>query len=160
VPNLYHAYQIAFMRDRLGVYKTANPERIHIILGAMDSKLLIPEWESERHPDIAIYLSRPKGRKDRTIWRRWIPEVVIEIVSPRSGDRDYVEKRGEYWTLGVKEYWIIDARRGRLMVLRRGRNQWIEKLLNRDDVLESKLLPEFRLPCNDIFDAAGEAEDD
>src|SRR6266567_3794563 len=80
VPNLYHAYQIAFMRDCLGVYKTAHPGRIHIILGAMDSKLLIPEWESERHPDIAIYLSRPRGRKDRTIWRRWIPEITIEVV--------------------------------------------------------------------------------
>jgi Uma2 family endonuclease len=126
----------------------------------MDSKLLIPEWESERHPDIAIYLTRPQGRKDRTIWRRWIPEIAIEIVSPRSGDRDYVEKREEYWTLGVKEYWIVDARRGRVLVLRRGRNQWIEKPLKRDDVLETKLLPGFRIPCNDIFDAAGEGEDD
>jgi Uma2 family endonuclease len=160
VPNLYHAYQVAFMRDQLGVYKTAHADRIHIVLGAMDSKLLIPEWESERHPDIAIYLSRPKGRKDRTIWRSWIPEVVIEIVSPRSGDRDYVEKREEYWTLGVKEYWIIDAIRGRVLVLRRGRNQWIENPLKRGAILESKLLPGFRVPCNDIIDAAGEGEDD
>src|SRR6266702_7102724 len=107
VPNLYHAYQIAFMRERLDNYKTAHPECILIILGAMDSKLLIPEWESERHPDIAIYLSRPRGRKDRTIWRRWIPEITIEVVSPRSVDRDYVQKREEFWTLGVKEYWIV-----------------------------------------------------
>jgi hypothetical protein len=35
----------------------------------MECKLLIPDWESERHPDIAVYLSPPKSRKGRTLWR-------------------------------------------------------------------------------------------
>jgi Putative restriction endonuclease len=156
VPNLYHAYLVAFMRDRLVEYKVGHTGRIHIILGSMESKLLIPDWESERHPDLAIYLTRPRGPKNRTLWRRWIPEVVAEIVSPTSVDRDYVEKREEYWTLGVKEYWIVDAAMGQVLLLRRGRRRWIETALKRGDVLQSKLLPGFHVPCAAIFDAAGE----
>src|SRR6516164_1385348 len=97
----------------------------------MECKLLIPSWESERHPDIAVYLAPPPGRKDRTMWRTWIPGIVIEVVSEGSRDRDYTEKRDEYWSLGVKEYWIV----------------------------ETKLLPGFKLPCHAIFDAAKEYED-
>jgi Uma2 family endonuclease len=156
VPNLYHAYRVVFMRDGLINYKTSHPGLIHIILGSMDSKLLIPEWESERHPDLAIYLTRPKGFKDRTVWRRWSPEIAVEVVSPSSSDRDYVEKRDEYWALGIKEYWIVDARRERIVVLRRGRSRWIEKPLKRGDTLETKLLPGFKLDCNDIFDETTE----
>jgi Uma2 family endonuclease len=120
----------------------------------MDGKLVIPGWDSERHPDIAVYLTKPAGPKDRTVWRRWIPEVLIEIVSPNSVDRNYVEKREEYWSLGVKEYWIVDANLKKVLILRRGRNDWIEKELHAGDVCETKLLPGFKLPCAAIFEAA------
>jgi Uma2 family endonuclease len=160
VPNLYHALRVAFIRDQLVLYKAAHPGSIRIILGAMDSKVLISEGESERHPDLAIYLSWPKGAKDRTVWRRWIPEGVVEVVSPRSVDRDYVHKREEYWTLGVKEYWIVDSSLKQVLVLRRGRNRWIENELKSGDTLESKLLPGFKLACDEIFAAPVEEEED
>ena len=124
----------------------------------MECKLLIPEWESERHPDLAIYLTAPKGRKDRTMWRAWIPDVAIEVVSESSRDRDYTQKREEYWTLGVQEYWIVDAKLNRVLILKRGRTQWTETMLGPADVCETKLLPGFKLSCHAIFDAAGEEE--
>ena len=68
-----------------------------------------------------------KDRKDRKLWRTWIPDLVIEVVSESSRDRDYTEKRDEYWTLGVKEYWIVDAKLEQVLILRRGRSQWTEK---------------------------------
>ncbi len=126
----------------------------------MECKLLIPELESERHPDIAVYLTRPKGSKNRTLWRRWIPALVIEVVSAASDHRDYVEKRDEYWTLGVKEYWIVDAKRSQLVMLRHGKSDWIEKRLGPDDLCTSKLLPGFALACKPIFDAAAAADED
>ena len=126
----------------------------------MECKLLIPEWQSERHPDIAVYLHAPKGKQDRTLWRRWVPDLDVEVVSERSRDRDYTENRDEYWTLGVKEYWIVDASLEQILQLRRGRSQWIEKPRKRGDVLETKLLPGFKLRCAEVFDAAGEEDED
>ena len=102
VANYFHGSQIDVLQQYLQVYRHGHEGIIHRILGGSDSKLLMPEWESERHPDLAIYLTKPSGKKDRTMWRTWIPEVVIEVVSPSSVDRDYVEKREEYWTLGAK----------------------------------------------------------
>jgi Uma2 family endonuclease len=144
------------IRDYLGRYRLDNPGVIHLNLGDSSNKLVVPDWESERHPDIAVYLSKPKGKKDRTMWRTWVPELVIEVVSESSRDRDYTEKRDEYWTLGVKEYWIVDAKLKQILVLRRGRSQWTEKILGPADTCETKLLPGLKLPCKVVFDAAGE----
>ena len=156
VANVAHALQIAVIRDFLGAYRVANPTALHATLDGASSKLLIPDWESERHPDLAVYLTAPKGRRDRTLWRTWIPELVIEVVSEGSRDRDYTEKRDEYWTLGVKEYWIVDVKLQQVLALRRGRSRWTEKTLGPADACETKLLPGFKLPCKAVFDAAGE----
>jgi Uma2 family endonuclease len=94
------------------------------------------------------------------MWRTWIPEIVIEVVSASSVDRDYVEKREEYWTLGAKEYWIVDAAMGKVTHLRRGKNDWIARELFADDLVETKLPPGLKMPCGAIFEAADEHEDD
>jgi Uma2 family endonuclease len=145
---------VAVIRTALIHYQSTNPGRIHVVLGAMECKLLVPEWESERHPDLAVYLKAPAAPRSRSVWREWIPELVIEVVSTKSVDRDYVEKRDEYWSLGAKEYWIIDASLPRVTLLRRGRTRWHEAERDADGVCESKLLPGFTLPCRDIFAAA------
>ncbi|HUE16069.1 MAG TPA: Uma2 family endonuclease [Planctomycetaceae bacterium] len=160
VPNYPHMMRVAAIRNHLVYYKQANPRSIFQVLGTMECKLLIWDLESERHPDIAVYLVPPSVKKGRQMWTRWVPELVIEVVSLGSVDRDYIEKREEYWALGVKEYWIVDARRQQILVLRRGRSQWIQKELKRGDTLETKLLPGFKLACDEIFDAAGEQEDE
>jgi Uma2 family endonuclease len=139
-------------------YKLANPGRIHQVLGSMECKLLIAAWASERHPDLALYLQAPRGRKGRNIWRTWIPELVIEVVSLSSVDRDYVEKREEYWTLGIKEYWVVDTAKQKILILRRGRNDWVVRELHAGDHCETKLLPGFKLACAAIFAAAQDIE--
>jgi Uma2 family endonuclease len=160
VANFPHARRTAFIRTRLGHYHVENPDSLYEILAGAECKLLIPDWESERHPDIAVYLTAPKGRQDRTMWRTWIPDLIIEVVSESSRDRDYTEKRDEYWTLGVKEYWIVDAKLEQVLILKRGRSRWTEKTLGPADVCETKLLPGFKLPCRAIFEAAGEEQED
>jgi Uma2 family endonuclease len=155
-----HSMTIAELRNQLTAYQMANPGSFFTVLGSGDCKLLIREWESERHPDLSVYLTKPKGpnaSKDNKVWRRWVPELVIEVVSERSTDRDYIDKREEYYGLGIKEYWIVDARREQVVVLRRGKSDWIEKRIGPDGVVTTKLLPGFELPFKAIMDAAAEA---
>jgi Putative restriction endonuclease len=155
-PSYFHSMQLAVIRTRLGHYSLENPSAVHVVLNSVSCKLLIPTWESERHPDLAVYLTAPRGPKDRTLWRTWVPELVVEVVSESSRDRDYTQKRDEYWSLGVKEYWIVDAKLEQVLVLRRGRAKWTETTLGPADVCETKLLPGFKLPCRVVFEAAGE----
>ncbi len=159
VANYFHAMQVLAILRPLFAYDALNPGLIHAILTNMDCKLLIRDAESERHPDIAVYLTRPKGKKDRTLWRHWFPEMTIEVVSEGSRDRDYIEKRNEYWSLGVKEYWIVDAKLEQILILRRGKSDWIEKTLGLDGVIETKLLPGFKLPCRPVLEVGKEQED-
>lgn len=152
-----HGLIAATLRDYLAVYKVGHPDAIVATLGPGDCKLLVSEWESERHPDWAVYLTKPMGRKDDKLWRHWLPELVIEVVSERSTDRDYIDKRQEYWDLGIKEYWIVDANREQIVVLRRGKSDWTEKRVGRGGKVTTRLLPGFELPNQAIADAAAQA---
>jgi Uma2 family endonuclease len=160
VANPFHALIVQYIRDQFVAYRLTHPERIYAVLTEMACKLLIPLFESERHPDIAVYLTRPKRPNNRKTWRTWIPEIVVEVVTVRSTDRDYVDKRDEYWALGIKEYWIVDGQRGVIICLRRGKADWIEKRLGAADMCTTKLLPGFKLPCQPIFEIAAQDTED
>jgi Uma2 family endonuclease len=79
---------------------------------------------------------------------------VVEVISPGSEQRDYVEKREEYLALGIKEYWIVDGYKQQILIVRRVRGKWSERVLGADDIYETKLLPGFRLNCRRVFQAA------
>src|SRR5205809_39351 len=58
-------------------------------------------------PDLG-YVSK---RREATRKRGYIdgpPDLAVEIVSPDSVQRDYLQKRAIYEEAGVREYWIID----------------------------------------------------
>jgi Uma2 family endonuclease len=160
VANFPHMRRVGVVRRHLDHYWLENPDTVYEICGTMECKLLIPQWQSERHPDVAVYLTPPRNPKGRTLWRTWFPDLVVEVVSESSRDRDYTEKRDEYWTLGVKEYWIVDAKLGQIVILKRGRSQWRQETLGAEDICDTKLLPGFRLPCKAIFEAVPKEYDD
>jgi Uma2 family endonuclease len=152
VPGPRHLMQINALRRQLHAYDLQHPGRIYGIAGGSDCKILLADLESERHPDVAIYKNPPPEGDD--FWAAWIPEIVIEVISPGSEQRDYVEKREEYLRFGVREYWIVDAGREEVLILRRSGGRWIERILRASDTYRTRLLPEFTLACQPIFEAA------
>jgi len=57
-----------------------------------------------RYPDIVVepeILDDPKGRRAES------PIILVEVLSPSSGARDFVEKRDEYQTFPTLEAYII-----------------------------------------------------
>ena len=42
------------------------------------------------------------------------PDMVLEVVSDSSEQKDLVVLRQAYWEGGIREYWLVDARRGAL----------------------------------------------
>jgi Uma2 family endonuclease len=54
------------------------------------------------------------------------PEMVLEVVSESSVDKDTVVLRELYYNAGVQEYWLVDARRDvpRFDILHRGRRDY------------------------------------
>lgn len=66
-------------------------------------------------PDVMVLC--PKGKAKLRVSRIYgPPDLVMEIVSPGSGNRDTVLKLDIYKKAGVREYWIIDPASMRILV--------------------------------------------
>lgn len=121
------------------LYDVAHPGIIRFAGGGAECRIRLPDAVSDRHPDQAIYLSpMPRGKR---VWDRWVPAIVVEVVSRRGEERDYVQKRDEYLRFGVLEYWIFDPYRRTMTVLLRLGDTWEGRTLHEGDVHRTDLLP-------------------
>jgi hypothetical protein len=155
VPKLRHLAQINAIRRQVHVYDATNPGRIHAIASGNECKLLLAGWESERHPDLAIYRMPPPETEN--VWAEWVPDILMEVLSRSSAHRDLVEKREEYFDFGVKEYWIFDADEPEMLVLIRSRGKWTERHIRPPRIYRTRLLPGFDFDCSLVFAAADAA---
>jgi Uma2 family endonuclease len=153
VPNPSHFAQVLAIRDQISAYRIAHRGQIYGIASGSECKIPVAELESERHPDLAIYKTPPHS-DEADVWATWIPEIVIEVISAGSEQRDYVEKREEYLRFGVQEYWIVDAERQQMLVLRRSAGRWVERIFHPTDVYRTHLLPGLEFACGPVL-AAG-----
>lgn len=152
VPNPPHLRTLDALRQQLVAYQASHPSVIYGLYGGAECKLLIGPTESERHPDLAVYKT-PAPTDDSSVWSIWVPHIVVEIVSPDSADRDYVEKAEDYLLFGVAEYWIVDASRGTITVHIRMRGRWQKRELRAADRYTTHVLPGFELVAAAVLPA-------
>lgn len=152
VPLPWHLILIDRLRCLLNSYRAMNPSKVFCIAGGGECKLPVAEYDSERHPDLAVYLTEPPYQNSNAVWSEWIPELVVEVVSPGSETRDYTEKRDEYLSFGVREYWVVHPDRKELLVLRRMRGQWSEQTLSIGSDYSPHLFPGFTLNIAQVFE--------
>jgi len=155
VPRRRHLLLVYAIRQLLSAYETLHPGLIQVIASGNECKLLVDDLDSERHPDVSVYLTPPPEHEDRNFWRRWVPEIVIEVVSPSSRQRDYNEKPEEYLRFGVKEYWIVDADKRSMIVMRRSRGRWVESTVRPPAIHRTKLLAGLEFSIEAVFKTAG-----
>jgi Uma2 family endonuclease len=151
VPNKKHMDLTYGIKEEVIAYKLSHPGIIHRVLSGSECKLLLADLESERHPDLSIYKTPPPAEDD--FWSTWIPELVVEVVSLASVQRDYEEKREEYLAFGVKEYWIVDPDRQEMLVLTRFRGKWRDRTVQPGEIYESKLFPGFQFDLAKVLNA-------
>ncbi|HZT43005.1 MAG TPA: Uma2 family endonuclease [Chthonomonadaceae bacterium] len=73
-------------------------------------------------------------------------DLVVEIVSPESRERDRVEKYREYEQGGVREYWLIDLERQEALFYRRNAQGMYEPgPIDENGIYESAVLPGLQL---------------
>lgn len=102
-------------------------------------------------PDL-VYISTERRKIIRARGVFGAPDWVIEVVSPSTADLDRGQKHDLYARHGVREYWIIDPEN-------RSVNRWTdgERPLGRGEsitaqgLVQSAVLPEFRVSLADIF---------
>ena len=60
-------------------------------------------------PDLLVSLGA--GSRDRASYKLWqepVPDLVMELLSPKTWQRDVEAKPGIYEDLGVREFWLFD----------------------------------------------------
>jgi len=80
------------------------------------------------------------------------PDLLVEILSPGTRERDILVKKGLYARHGVREYWIVDpeAKTIEVMVLR-GDKFATHGIFFPEDTLESPLLSGFTPSLDEVF---------
>lgn len=152
IPKKPHLQQLKTISRQVHRYDASNPGVIDTIAGGSDAKILLKGSNSERHPDLSIYKTEMPDVEN--VWSVWIPEIVVEVVSPSSRRRDYDEKPDEHLDFGIQEYWIVDAKQSVLTVLRRSDEKWEELTVNPPAQHTTHLLPGFELDVAAVFEAA------
>ena len=80
------------------------------------------------------------------------PDLVVEILSPATAERDRTVKLDLYVKHGVKEYWIVDPDARTIMVLVRGEDGFDEAgVYGEGEFMRSPMLEGFSVALEEVF---------
>ncbi len=106
--------------------------------------------ENVVQPDL-IFVARDRAAIVRETHVAGAPDLVVEIVSPGTAERDRETKRRLYFKYGVREYWLADPGAGTIEVLIPGEADFAtHRVFPRGTSLSSPLFPGFSLSVEDI----------
>lgn len=122
-------------------YLSPGPSPLHQLTLGLLYEILIPIARSARglvfmaptDVDLAIHsivqpdLFYVSSTRRRIIRKRieGAPDLVVEVISPGTADRDRNEKPQLYLDSGVREYWIVDPTERRIDFLRNDAGQFV-----------------------------------
>jgi Uma2 family endonuclease len=154
IPGPSHGWIVRRVARLFDDYDEQHPGVIKYVAGGSECRIRLPGMASDRHPDQAVYLDpQPPGQK---VWTKWVPHIVVEVVSPRGRKRDFITKREEYLRMGVREYWILDPKKRRMHALVRRGDTWEEIIVPANGIYRTILLPGLEVRPRDLLGRAGE----
>jgi len=126
-------------REQLGIV-CVSP--VDVVLD-LDKALIV-------QPDI-IFVA--EGRRDIIRDRIFgAPDLVIEVLSPGTSQRDRTTKLGWYWEYGVKECWLVDPKERQIEIVYLDDPSELRRTFSGEDRIASRVLPEFELEVVKIFE--------
>jgi Uma2 family endonuclease len=80
------------------------------------------------------------------------PDLVVEVLSPRTEARDRTTKLGWYVRYGVREYWLVDVVYRSLEIIDFGANAAARRTFEEDAIPASLVFPAWTVPVRELFD--------
>ncbi|MFN8592301.1 MAG: Uma2 family endonuclease [Thermomicrobiales bacterium] len=80
------------------------------------------------------------------------PDLVVEILSPGTRQRDLTVKRALYARFGVREYWIVDPQARTVAVLALVDDRYDAIPATSAGALQSRVLPGLALTLDEVFE--------
>ncbi|HYO15786.1 MAG TPA: Uma2 family endonuclease, partial [Thermoanaerobaculia bacterium] len=148
-PRPKHQRGVARLHLRLGSFVESN--RLGEVLFAPLDVRLPAGISNPVEPDILFFRHGNRPGEEGSFFEG-VPDLVAEVLSPRTRRRDRTIKLKAYQEAGVPEYWMVDpdARTVEVYVLKNGR--YVELCRGgMGDVVWSAVVPGFRLKVADLF---------
>jgi Uma2 family endonuclease len=109
--------------------------------------IFLPDGGDVLRPDLSFILNQNLSIVKGHI--HGVPDLVCEVLSDSTRNRDLGTKADRYLLNGVKEYWIVDPAAKTLFVwINRNKNKWEKKS---GEVCESELLKGFVLQRDTFY---------
>ena len=130
-PGGDHDGPVGYLTEEFVICKRAHEGEIAHL--SQRAGIVIPDKVRVREPDLVLYRKWEGKGRGYAVWKEFMPFLVVEVISPGQEQRDFVDKRKDYWLAGIEEYWIVDPRNETLTVLSRGAKEWEEAIYDRPD---------------------------
>jgi len=102
-------------------------------------------------PDI-LFISKERSSIVAKEEIRGAPDLVIEILSPATVERDQAYKKTLYDRHGVREYWIVDPEENTIKVMPLGKGGFESfSTYGKRDALKSPIFPNLTIKLSKIF---------
>ena len=149
IPGVPHDVVVQRLHRLLVLYSERRPDVVAYI--TQRCAVTLPDRQTAREPDFAVY--GPDDRPDAhgKTWKDAKPILIVEVVSPGQEQRDYDDKRRDYWDAGIPEYWIADPQKATLTVMTRAPAEWRESVFESSAVYRPNRFPELEIPVESIL---------
>ncbi|HEX8396016.1 MAG TPA: Uma2 family endonuclease [Pyrinomonadaceae bacterium] len=134
-----HQQIVGFLDRVIGFYiETHNLGQVFTAPYAMK----LSKLRRGREPDL-LFVSREREHLITKTFLDGAADLVVEVVSPESVERDSVQKFAEYEAAGIREYWLIDYTSQTAIFYQLDEKGQYQPAETTDGVFHSTVLPGF-----------------
>ena len=146
-PPTYHQLVLSNLMYKVGVFvRERDLGRVYPVL----TDVVLSDRDVVK-PDI-LYVSKQRSHILTRENVRGAPDLVVEILSPATAERDRTFKLDLYAQHGVKEFWIVDPDAKTITVLLQGEGRFeVSGIYEAGQSLRSPTLAGFSVTLEEIF---------
>ncbi|EYE89450.1 hypothetical protein Q428_02345 [Fervidicella metallireducens AeB] len=147
-PSVIHQTIVTNLSTELGIYFKGKDCR-HFV--APFDVIFQNQFEKHRvQPDLTVICDKSGLTENNYIG---IPHLVVEVLSPSTSSKDYIEKMDLYMRFGVKEYWIISPKNKTVEIFSLQESNFYSEptLYSKDDIVKSSIFEDLSIGLKDIF---------
>jgi Uma2 family endonuclease len=147
VGSFNHGYlmvRLGVLFDRLGTYTAVG--ELSLDVSGVDLRKFDLRTGEEIEPDLCLYPKRGLSQPKDILRMQEMPLLAVEIVSPKQGLYDIVEKFRLYFELGVRSCWLVEPVLHTVTVYSSG-NEW--QTFTKGDVVDEPL--NIRIALSELF---------
>ena len=141
----YTQARLIVLFDRAGQYTPIT--ELSLDVSGIDLSQFDLKTKEEMKPDICLYPKRGRSRPRDILRMTEMPLLAVEILSPKQGTYDILEKFKVYFELGVRSCWLVDPAINTVTIYS-SNDAW--QTFSNHEVIDEPL--GIKLPLDEIFD--------